>query len=165
MYRLEQDLVFCIQDMDGPGGVHHNPQFTLMENQVVTCIPKSLDYSRIHGSESVGHVISIREPEEIEGGIVLLEVALVEDEKLREGRLLFTYCNIDTRKAGILGGGFIFTAADGYRHGCHAENQQCTLFHKEYVKERNCPTKIILCGTIVNGTEWFIRPFRRNRAR
>ena len=100
-----------------------------MESQVVTCIPKSLDYSRIHGSESVGYVISIREPEEIEGRIVLLEVALIEDEELLERPVFFTYCNIDTRKVCIPGGGFIFCTACGYRHDCHAENQQCTLIH------------------------------------
>ena len=71
----------------------------------------------------------IREPEEIKGGIILLEASLIEDEKLLERPVFFTYCNIDTRKVRIPGGGFTFLASGRYGQDRHAENQQCTSIH------------------------------------
>ena len=114
--------------MDISRPVHHEPEFTFIQGQVITGIPNSMYHSGIHRSESIGYIISIREPEEIQSGIVLLVVAFVQNKKLGE-QSLFTYCDIDTRKIRVPGGGFIFLAACRYGHDRHAENQQCTFFH------------------------------------
>ena len=64
--------------------VHHEPELTIIQSEIVTRVSQTLDNSRVHGSESVGHIIPIREPEEIEGRVVLLEIALIEDEEFGE---------------------------------------------------------------------------------
>ena len=65
----------------------------------------------------------------------------IKDKELLERPVFFTYCNINTRKVRVPGGGFIFTATYGYRHSCHAENQQCTLFHKNMLKNEIVPQR------------------------
>ena len=47
-YGGDKRLVKSVEHMNIPRPVHHEPEFTFIEGQVVTCVPYSLYHSGIH---------------------------------------------------------------------------------------------------------------------
>ena len=88
------------------GIVHHDPGLVPTDGDVIAHVAQSGTHGRIHLLEGSGHIIPVREAEEIEGGIVRAHAAFVEHEELA-GRRRNT-CDIDflAGKTGILGGRF-----------------------------------------------------------
>ena len=102
LYRCNEALVLGVQDMDHPGTVHHDPQATVVQGYVVAGVAEPLGDGGIHGGEGVGDVVPVLEPEEVEGGVVLLVVAFIEDEQLGMTAAGVPFGHVDAFKAGVL---------------------------------------------------------------
>ena len=137
--NLETGNMFFILGVDylhQVGLVHRNPGRIVKELEIVGNGSQATGKGWIHLAEGVADIFPVREPEEVQGSLVLVEITLVQDKEfVKRVQTLFTYCNYLTRKDIVLGGdddGLIPVVLEASRH-CQrqeaADNQQCMFFH------------------------------------